>query len=303
MLDIKVETENSETHTRISDRALSDLVHRIGMKGDRFLVVQRVPDLPGTFVQVWFDHGEGYQLERRSGGPGTHMQTTVDSPERVAELMTRWARQEPEWDAGVEWERADLPEEEPVPELPAEIRETLENRIRVLLRCGYGTVQELSRTAEDYLVKDGVHPVTHAQARQLVERLWLERVEEQRQWPEVTDADRLTRAFARLDRGGITAMEHFTCCRSCGLAEIRGAGREDARGFVFFHTQGTESAASGHGLTLYYGGFGRAADATALVGREVVEALGDAGLMVEWDGSPDQAIELTGLDWRKRLVG
>ncbi|WP_326765204.1 hypothetical protein OG978_12005 [Streptomyces sp. NBC_01591] len=303
MLDIKVETENSETHTRISDRTLSDLVHRIGMKGDRFLVVQRIPDLPGTFVQVWFDHGEGYQLERRSGSAATHYRTMVDAPERVAELMTRWARQEPGWDAGVEWERADVPEDEPVPELPAEIREQLEKRIRELLRCGYGTVQDLSRTAEDYLVKDGVHPVTHAQARQLVERLWLERVEEQRQWPDVTDADRLTQAFARLDWGGITAMEHFTCCRSCGLAEIRGAGREDARGFVFFHTQGTERAASGHGLALYYGGFGRAEDATAAVGREVVQALGEAGLTVEWDGSPDKAIELTGLDWRKRLVG
>ncbi|MFE3151465.1 DUF6891 domain-containing protein [Streptomyces sp. NPDC059218] len=303
MLDIKVETENSETHTHISDRALSDLVHRIGLKGDRFLVVQRVPDIPGTFVQVWFDHGDGYQLERRSGGAATHFRTMVDAPERVAELMTRWARQEPEWDAGVEWERADVPEEEPVPELPTEIREALEERIRVMLRCGYGTVQELSREAEDHLVKDGVSPVTGAQARQLVERLWLERVEEQRQWPEVTDADRLTRAFARLDRGGITAREHFTCCRSCGMSEIWGDGQEDARGFVFFHTQCTESAASGHGLSLYYGGFDGEPHDTALVGREVVEALGDAGLTVEWDGSPDKAIELTGLDWRKRLVG
>ncbi|MEE1766689.1 hypothetical protein PUR34_00095, partial [Streptomyces sp. JV185] len=100
-------------------------------------------------------------------------------------------------------------------------------RIRVLLRCGYGTVQELSRTAEDHLVKDGVRPVSPAQARQLVERLWLERVEEQRQWSVVTDADRLTRAFARLEQGGNTASEHFACCRTCGLAEIRGAGQED----------------------------------------------------------------------------
>ncbi|MEE1767304.1 hypothetical protein PUR34_03710 [Streptomyces sp. JV185] len=303
MLDIKVETENSETYTRISERALSDLVHRIGMKGDRFLVVQRIPDLPGTYVQVWFDHGDGYQLERRSGGPATHYRTLTGSPERVAGLMTRWARQEPEWDAGVKWESAGMPEPEPVPEIPAEIRARLKERIRVLLRCGYGTVQELSRTAEDHLVKDGVRPVTPAQARQLVERLWLERVEEQRQWSDVTDADRLTRAFARLEQGGITAREHFACCRSCGLAEIRGAGQEDARGFVFFHTQGTASAAAGHGLTLYYGGFGEAADETAFVGREVVEALGDAGLTVEWDGAPDRAIELTGLDWRKRLVG
>ncbi|MGW2176899.1 DUF6891 domain-containing protein [Streptomyces sp. NPDC001732] len=303
MLDIKVETQNSRTYTRVSEQALSALVHRIGAEDDQFLVVQRIPDLPGTFVQVLHGKGAGYRLEHRSGGPATHYWTTVDSPERVAELMTRWARQEPEWDAGTEWESAGLPEPEPVPEVPAEIREQLEERIRVLLRCGYGTIDGLSRAAEDYLVKDGVRPVTLAQARQLVERLWLERVEEQRQWPEVTDADRLERAFARLEGDGITARENFTCCRSCGLAEIRDAGREDARGFVFFHMQGAESVASGYGLSLYYGGFDRSEETTAAVGREVVRALDEAGLTVEWDGSPDTAINVVGLDWRKRLVG
>ncbi|MGW1091697.1 hypothetical protein ACWD4L_36895 [Streptomyces sp. NPDC002596] len=43
MLDIKAETENRQTHTRISAQALSDLVHRIGGEGDHFLVIQRVP--------------------------------------------------------------------------------------------------------------------------------------------------------------------------------------------------------------------------------------------------------------------
>lgn len=67
--------------------------------------------------------------------------------------------------------------------------------------------------------------------------------------------------------------------------------------------QGTESAAAGHGLTLYYGGFDESAETAAAVGREVAAVLGEAGLTVEWDGSADRAIELTGLDWRKRLVG
>ncbi|MFD4948072.1 DUF6891 domain-containing protein, partial [Streptomyces sp. NPDC058409] len=86
------------------------------------------------------------------------------------------------------------------------------------------------------------------------------RVEEQRQWSDLTDADRLEKAFAGLDERGITAREHFTCCR-------------------------------------------QSAQTTTAVGREVAAALGEAGLTVEWDGSPDRAIELTGLDWRKRLVG
>lgn len=303
MLSVKVETENQQTHTRVSERALGDLVHRIGGRGDNFLVVQRVPDIPGTFIQVWHETGGGYELEHRTGTARSHVRTVIDAPEQVLGLMAGWARQEPGWDAGTVWESAGIPEPDPVPELPAEIRGPLEARVRELLRGGYGSVRTLTETAEAYLVKDGVRPVSWAQARELVERLWLERVEEQRLWADVTDPDRLERAFAELDGRGITAREHFTCCRSCGMSEIYADGREDARGFVFFHLQGTESAAAGHGLTLYYGGFDDSAETTAAVGREVTAVLGGAGLTVEWDGSPDKAIELTGLDWRKRLVG
>ncbi|MEU8504394.1 hypothetical protein AB0C40_06575 [Streptomyces brevispora] len=303
MLEIKVATENQQAHMRMSDQELSALVHRIGGDDDRFLVVQRIPDIPGEFIQVWHEGGGGYELEHRAGGPDTHVRTVMDAPERVAGLMTRWALRQPGWDAGADWESSGLPEPEPVPDVAPEIRDQLERKVRELLRGGYGSVAELAESAEDHLVKDGVHPVSLAQARRLVERLWLERVEEQRLWSDVTDADRLERAFAVLDARGITAREHFTCCRSCGLGEIHDAGRDDARGFVFFHLQGTESAAAGHGLTLYYGGFDESAATTAAVGREVAEVLGEAGLTVEWDGSPDRAIELTGLDWRKRLVG
>ncbi|WP_405936459.1 hypothetical protein OG338_06845 [Streptomyces sp. NBC_00726] len=304
MLSVKVETENQQTHTRVSAQKLGDLVHRIGGRGDNFLVVQRVPDIPGTFIQVWHEAGGAYELEHRTGTAASHVRTVVGDAGRVLALMTRWAREEPGWDAGTDWRSAGIPEPEPVPELAEEIRKQLEPRVRELLRGGYGTVRTFTEAAEDYLVKDGVRPVSRAQAQELVERLWLERVAEQRGWAdEVTDADRLEQAFARLDRGGITARENFACCRSCGMDEIRAAGREDAQGFVFFHSQGTESAGAGHGLALYYGGFGRSAERTAEVGREVVAALSEAGLTVEWDGSPDRAIQLTDLDWRKRLVG
>lgn len=118
MLSVKVETENQQTHTRVSERALGDLVHRIGGRGDNFLVVQRIPDIPGTFVQVWHETGAGYTVEHRTGPAVSHVRTEVDDPERVVALMTRWAREEPGWDAGTVWESAGIPEPEPAPELP-----------------------------------------------------------------------------------------------------------------------------------------------------------------------------------------
>lgn len=171
------------------------------------------------------------------------------------------------------------------------------------LRCGYDGRAVLSENAEEYLVADGVRPVSRAQAEQLVDRLWRERVAEQAGWVGETDPERLARAFASLDAAGVTARENFACCRTCGLAEIRAAGREDARGFVFFHSQCTEGAAAGHDLWLLYGGFEPGEEPTASVGREVVAALDAVGLAWAWDGSAQDAIRVTGMDWRKWLGG
>jgi hypothetical protein len=300
-LAIKAETEHGETYTRLPAARLRELVRRIGHAGDRYLVLQRIPDLPDVFAQVWHEEGGDYRLEHRLGEDGL-FGTDLTDPDRVAEFLTAWARQEDGWDAGVAWAPVDLGPREEVPELPDDVRETLEEQVRLWLRCGYGTRARLTEDAEEYLVDGDVRPVSRAQAARLVDRLWSERVAEQETWEGPTDTDRLTHAFRALDAAGITAREHFACCRGCGLSEI-GAEREDARGFVFFHRQCTESAAAGHGLTLYYGGFDGSALTTAAVGQEVVAALGAAGLSAVWDGNPERAVELRPLTWRRRLVG
>lgn len=133
--------------------------------------------------------------------------------------------------------------------------------------------------------------------------MWLKRVAEQAAWQGETDPERLTRAFVALQEAGITARENFTCCRTCGQSEIVGEGGPDARGFVHFRTQCTDSAAAGHGLTLLYGGFDGSSETTTAIGDEVVAALEAAGLNAEWDHDPDRAITVTPLDWRRRLVG
>lgn len=301
-LDIKVETENGQAHNRISALRLRELVARIGGAGDRFLVVQRIPDLPDVFAQVWHEEDGDYRLEHRLSEDGFYG-TNLDGADRVADLLTGWARQaDAGWDAGVDWEPVDLGPQEEVPELPDEVREKVEERVRVRLRCGYDDRKVLTEIAEEWLVDGDERPVSRAQAARLVDRLWLERVAEQADWADVTDPDRLSRAFEALDASGIMARENFACCRGCGLAEI-GAEREDARGFVFFHQQVTEHAAEGYGLALHYGGFDGSAGTTAAVGHEVLAALRGAGLSAGWDGDPDKAIDVVPLTWHRRLVG
>lgn len=305
MLTILVKTENDERHVRVSADGLAGLVRRIGTTGDRFLVLQRIPDLPDVFAQVWHETGGDYTLEHRDGSADRHFQAMVDEPEAVAAALTGWARQEAGWDAGLDWTLLDTGPAREVPplDLGEEERALLQQRVRTVLVGGYASRAELAELAEEYLITEDRRPVCRAQAQALVDRMWLERVAEQAAWQGETDPERLTRAFAALQEAGITARENFACCRTCGLSEIGDEGGPDARGFVFFHTQGTDSAATGHGLTLYYGGFDDSSETTTAIGHEVVAALEAAGLHTEWDRDPGLAITVAPLDWRRRLVG
>ncbi len=306
MLAITVQTESGRRVQRTTATDLAALIRRIGGPGDAFLVVERIPDLPDVYIQVMHRPGEGYTLEHRDGAPDRHFQTRLDGPEPVIKAMTGWARLNDDWDAGIAWELLDLGPN-PTPAAPLELddeeREQLESRVREVVHGGYATRADLAELAEEYLVSGDRRPVSPAQAEQLADRLWLERVEEQAGWDGETDPERVARAFTALEEAGITARENFTCCRSCGQREIGAEAAPGARGYVYFHQQCTDGAVSSSGLTLLYGGFDGSAATTTLIGREVAAAIEAAGLPVQWDGDPERAITVTPVDWRRRLVG
>ncbi|MEU4211357.1 hypothetical protein AB0F13_15405 [Streptomyces sp. NPDC026206] len=188
--------------------------------------------------------------------------------------------------------------------LDARLLEEAEEHARALIRRGSGSARQVAEQVSDYFYADGGTPLSLAAAGDIVGRLWRERLAEQETWPEVTDADRLAAAFAALDAGGITARMDFTCCGTCGTAEIRGEAADEDHGYVFFDHQDAEAAADGHGLWLRYGAHGEDADGslTVAVGQSVVAALAEAGLGAAWDGDPSRAISVDRLDWRRRLA-
>lgn len=114
-------------------------------------------------------------------------------------------------------------------------------------------------------------------------------------WPEVTDCDRLDQAFEALNGRDIVALHDFTCCQTCGLAEV-GAPIQaavdagvDVAGFTFYHAQDTDSAVDGHGLYLTYGHVDGSETNGIAIGRLVVHALNEAGLETDWTERSESA--------------
>ena len=131
-------------------------------------------------------------------------------------------------------------------------------------------------------------------------------IAEQATWPETTDCDRLDQAFETLNAGGIIAAQDFTCCQTCGLAEIGEPIQEaindgvDVSGFAFYHAQDTDAAVEGHGLYLTYGHVDGGETNGVAIGRIVADTIQDAGLETDWDGTMGTRIFVR-LNWQRRL--
>ncbi|HEX6353469.1 DUF6891 domain-containing protein [Actinophytocola sp.] len=181
--------------------------------------------------------------------------------------------------------------------LDAEEIEEIEEYVRPIVHGGFSDWDEVAEAATEAFVEEEELPEDDVMA--VVDRLWRARLAEQAGWPAETEAERVLAALDSLSARGIVSRVDFTCCNSCGLAEIAGHAHNGEHGYVFFHEQDTEAATQGEGLYLSYGTFD-GADATT-VGQEVVTALKEAGAPTVWDGTTGQRILVHPLEWRIRI--
>ena len=176
---------------------------------------------------------------------------------------------------------------------------------------------------------DSTGPTDEATVSAIVGRVWEQREAVQATWSDPGDWGRLAAAFAELERSGWVARMDFTCCQTCGHAEIGDERTGGEHSYVFFHWQDTEHLADpGPNLYLSYSYFEthpgldrelaaaaedaeepglreRAAEQHArietAVGATLVECLRRNDLEVEWDGSHQTRPLVHLRDWRKPL--
>ncbi|MDB5430748.1 MAG: hypothetical protein JWP35_1864 [Caulobacter sp.] len=206
------------------------------------------------------------------------------------------------------WLRLDSPAREP--ERPDESGpiETLRDQIRLDVVNGFLDEDAILQNAADVFEEELDPALVKREAPRMLREALAEQAVAERSWSSQTDCDRLDAAFAALEADGVISRQNFTCCGTCGSAEIwdeiaeaEQSGRP-ARGYAFFHMQDTESAAEGYGLYLNYGAREEGEPAALAIGRDIVEQLTAQGLRTDWDGSLSKRIGVS-LDWKKRRVG
>src|SRR5882762_7412606 len=136
--------------------------------------------------------------------------------------------------------------------LSAEDFDDLHDFIKVQVAAGFVPIDEIvDEAVEVFSEATADATALRGAALAVAERSLAAHIAQQASWHGPTDCDRLDAAFAALDRVGIVARQHFSCCCTCGAHEIHDEMNQaekagtPSRGYTFFHVQDTEHAMGG----------------------------------------------------------
>jgi hypothetical protein len=185
---------------------------------------------------------------------------------------------------------------------PDEIRAFISQRVAEGFDAEDDIVEE---TLEFFEEEYGEDPAFLPLVQKMVIELLDVHMQEQSKWLEETDCDKLDRAFDELEQNGIVSRQNFTCCQTCGHAEIweeveQAKQDSEIKGYVFYHWQDTERAVEEGRLYLAYGALDSSDDATKLVAQSIVDTIQKHGFKVDWNGSLDKRICVEDIKWRRR---
>ncbi len=142
--------------------------------------------------------------------------------------------------------------------------------------------------------------------RARIEREFTRKHAEEARWPEITDCDRLDRAFASFEDRGIIALQNVGVTQSDGLSDVSqryaeaGADRSGIEGYCFYDGQDLEGVVEDGELWLTFGAVAGDDRQGVEIGRRIEQVLEDAGFEIEWDGSIESRLLVKGLRWQRR---
>ncbi len=131
--------------------------------------------------------------------------------------------------------------------------------------------------------------------------------QEKLSYPTTTDCDRLDAAFAKMNEQRVIAIQNAGYTQSDGYDDVyeiyaQHTDKGSTLGYCYYHGQDLERAVNGGGLFLSFGPISPTDEQTIgiEVGNIVRDALKQAGLSVDWNGTFEQRLSIPKLNWQKR---
>ena len=177
--------------------------------------------------------------------------------------------------------------------------------IRYYVWSGYYGPDEVFDIIDDEVFEgDGED---EAWLRTAIRRAFRKKRAAERTWPEITDCDRLDRAFEELQGQGILVSHKTGYTQQDGLDVVTelykeaGGKKSGLAGYCFYTIQDVETALwSDVGLWLAFGAFLRGREHGVAVGRRLRDVFERFGFNVVWDGTIDSRLLLSGFRWQRR---
>lgn len=136
--------------------------------------------------------------------------------------------------------------------------------------------------------------------------LWIEEEALEQRWTERTTNDAIDEAFVELAKRGVVALQNVGGTTSMGWPEVNDAiaklerRKKKVIGGVFYHSQDTERAIEGAGVSLAFGARDGSDEGARHLAEIVMKALRAEGVECEWSGDIDTRLRILPFEWRKR---
>ncbi|QIF01028.1 hypothetical protein [Roseimicrobium sp. ORNL1] len=177
-------------------------------------------------------------------------------------------------------------------------------RVRYYVWSGFYSSQDI----EDILYKDDFRPgqIDVDWVRTCIDHEFATKLEQQLEWPEETDCDRLDEAFAALEHLQMIALQNAGLTQSDGMEDVsevwheRGGEKSRIVGYCFYHAQDLERVIKGKVLQLTFGDIGGDDEKGVAIGNMVCDAFRRLGFTVVWNEDIKTRIQIPGIAWKRR---
>ena len=181
--------------------------------------------------------------------------------------------------------------------------EALAQEIELSLRDNVETPEQIvERVVEIFSLKGKAKSQTATQVAAAHQAF----LQQQAQWPAITDYDRLLKAFDVLFDQGIIALPAAGFYSDEAYDEVMYFakshwGQYDYQGYCYFTLQSMRHASKGEGLDLSFGSLDSQLEETlgVEIGQVIVKALHEQGFNPSWEGTFNQRVMLPKFDWRQ----